>query len=866
MSNGPTPPSALPTVTGTKRRSTPTIDTNRIDRYFVLERLGQGGMGVVVSAYDPELDRRVAIKLLQSPRDARGRLRLLREAQAMAKLSHPNVVHVYDVGTSGDQIYLAMELVVGQTVRAWLEAERRSWREVVRTFVAAGRGLVAAHAEGIVHRDFKPENVLVGRDGRVRVADFGIASLDALADPPLSPTPGVSSYLHHPITMTGGVVGTPRYMAPEQHAGLPVGPAADQFSFCVALHEALFGERPFVGDSMAELAENVAQERYRIPADPRGAPKWLTEVVRRGLRADPALRYPTVEALLERLEDDPAVRRRRRFRNGAGALALCSTLGIAAWSWAENAAQSCSGGEDAMAELWNDDVRAHMRGVFERGDDAASVAAAAAVQQTVDGWTEGWVQAHRQLCAAHRDGSMSHELFDASMACLSRDRGALERLLEIVTNTPGLAPERVASASAKLPRVADCTDPAALAHEVRPPPDSENAARVDALRARLAAAEVTHDAGDVAAAIAELDAIAAEAEALSYDPLTAEVGLVLGRLAMERSDFDDAHRHLPLASSRAIASGMDLVAAESEARRVFLDSMASDQPTNGLERVPLAGALVERVGDPPWLRAMMANNVGAVYGLIGDRERAEAEFSIAVELADHSGTVDPIEHASYASNLARMTSDPVRRDELFVRAEALVTKAVGPGHSDWLDHVIARALHMTDPAAATQLLAPACRQLAGREHANATNVHVCWWRLAELHEDLDDGRAALAAARSAVAAFEIEESLSPLHAAMRIKAEAYVAVLEDRPERALDLLSRAEELLGPRRDLHWVALLLADVTLLRARALDRLGRVHEVAPALRDALATYEHQTQVLEDRAAHFRRARVRALLAKTD
>ncbi len=245
-----------------------------VGRYVILDRIGAGGMGVVYAAYDPELDRRVALKLLRTDRFAApGHLRLLREAKALARLTHPNVVAVHDAGTFGDQVFVAMELVEGETLRQWLEAGARSWREVLDRLLAAGRGLAAAHAAGLVHRDFKPENVLLGRDGRVRVVDFGLAK--ALADAAEEPAaPDSGGELASPLTEWGAVLGTPAYMAPEQIRGIAADARSDQFSFCVALYEALYGERPF-GKGPRETPSRGA--RLRGPPAPRsrdGCGRW----------------------------------------------------------------------------------------------------------------------------------------------------------------------------------------------------------------------------------------------------------------------------------------------------------------------------------------------------------------------------------------------------------------------------------------------------------------------------------------------------------------------------------------------------------------------------------------------------------------
>ncbi|MBA3462537.1 MAG: serine/threonine protein kinase, partial [Deltaproteobacteria bacterium] len=220
---------------------------DRVGRYLILSTLGTGGMGVVFSAYDPQLDRKVALKLLRSglqlaTKDAQKRLR--REAQAIAQLSHPNVVGVYDVGTDGGDLYIAMELVEGETLGQWLRSYPRTWREIIDVFLQAAKGLVAAHGVGLLHRDFKPDNVLVGGDGRVRVTDFGLARSLLVLDEESArgqTTPHLPAALSSSLTATGTVLGTPRYMPPEQLTGPDIDARADQFSFCVALYEALYG-------------------------------------------------------------------------------------------------------------------------------------------------------------------------------------------------------------------------------------------------------------------------------------------------------------------------------------------------------------------------------------------------------------------------------------------------------------------------------------------------------------------------------------------------------------------------------------------------------------------------------------------------
>ncbi|MEA2700290.1 MAG: eukaryotic-like serine/threonine-protein kinase, partial [Myxococcales bacterium] len=335
----------------------------RIGRYVVLERVGSGAMGVVYGAYDPELDRKIALKLLLKPRAGAHKpsasARLLREAKAMARLAHPNVVAVHDVGLVDDQVFLAMEFLAGGTLRRWLQAEQRSWRQILDVFIAAGRGLAAAHAAGLVHRDFKPENVLLDKDGRPRVVDFGLArdagtgaddddsasdsgggaaaqavtveampaDMAAAAAAAAASVGGRTGGHLETLTRTGALMGTPAYMAPEQFLGERADERSDQFSFCVALYEALYGERPFAGDDLISLSVSVTEGQVRTLPKDRGVPTWVRRALLRGLRPNPGDRYPSMAWLIGALEDDPAVKRRRRMiAAGVVGIVLASLL------------------------------------------------------------------------------------------------------------------------------------------------------------------------------------------------------------------------------------------------------------------------------------------------------------------------------------------------------------------------------------------------------------------------------------------------------------------------------------------------------------------------------------------------------------
>ena len=371
-----------------------------LGRYRLERPLGIGGMGVVHCAFDPDLERRVALKVLRkTDRGDEARMRLLREARALARLTHPNVVGVHEVGSAEGRDYVAMELIDGDNLDAWLKAHKRAPRDIVAAFMAAGRGLAAAHAAGLVHRDFKPHNVLRAHGGRIVVTDFGLARGVENAGAPQVP----SGEVPKEITVTGSLVGTPAYMAPEQWDNGPVGPAADQFSFCVALWEALTGERPFQGDDFESLKQQI--RRGAAALDTSKLPRRLRRPLRRGLDPDPAKRYPSMNALLAaltRAERRPGV----AFAIVGGAVVLAAVVALIASS--RSAEPSCERPVLDPATVWSRDQAA----AFARADQ---VPAAEAIEADLQKW-----QAVRARACSAAAGTREPEL-----ACLD---GVLARI------------------------------------------------------------------------------------------------------------------------------------------------------------------------------------------------------------------------------------------------------------------------------------------------------------------------------------------------------------------------------------------------------------------------------------------------------
>ncbi len=426
----------------------------RIGRFVVLERLGAGGMGVVYRAYDPKLDRRVALKVLHGWDEpgTRGSEKLLgeqarleKEARAAAQLSHPNVIGVFDVGVHDERVYLALEYVEGRTLGGWQRHVEPDWASVVRMYVQAGRGLVAAHEAGIVHRDFKPDNVLVGEDGRARVLDFGLARSSRAGGPRALESAEVRNALRTAelgeSCQSAAVAGTPAYMAPEQFLGVDVGPHSDQFGFCVALYEALFGDRPFEGDSALELALAVCDEAERPREPPRDTPvpRRITDALQKGLAHEPDQRWSSLAALLDELEDAldaPARRRRWAVLGLAGAILVGGSYGIASANQPTvvHVADPCAGIDDQLSSTWGEAQRAALKKAFAgAGLDYADTAADTAIAR-LDRFASSWTDMRREVCEAHHvDGTEDEVVNRVRVACLDRRQASMASTIEVLT-------------------------------------------------------------------------------------------------------------------------------------------------------------------------------------------------------------------------------------------------------------------------------------------------------------------------------------------------------------------------------------------------------------------------------------------------
>lgn len=547
----------------------------RVGRFLVLSVVGSGAMGTVFSAYDPQLDRRVAIKLIDA---ATGRARLLQEARALAKVTHPNVVTLHEVGEADEQLYLVMDFVDGQTVRRWLEA-RRPASEVLDVFRQAAAGLARAHREGIVHRDFKPENVLIDTDGRVRVADFGLA--------------------HGVAESGGGLTGTLAYMAPELLEGGAATPASDQFAFAVALVEALTGGRPFVGQSLDDLK----QAHRRPPRLSPAVPRRLRATLERALAPQPSGRLPSMEALGAALVAPRAV----RAVGLVGAALATLGLGLVAL---KTPRPSCDGAADAVTRSWNPSAQAELRAKLGEGDDGADTAERTG--RLFEAWVGRWREMAVEACESSRRGAQSDAVFTLRRRCLDHRLRDFEALREAILRDARRFGPRAGTAAGALPDVGGCADIDALTATAPLPPGvaedalAETTAQVADLRARLLL-------GDYEAGLAAAPGVVARARALGWAPLLAESLQLSGNLESRSGALAKAERTLELALAEADRSADDARRAHVLLDLAHLRGNAGGQLDAWQRTLSSAAAVIERLGGPRRLEwARLRNNEAAM--------------------------------------------------------------------------------------------------------------------------------------------------------------------------------------------------------------------------------------------------------------
>ena len=910
----------------------------KLGRFVLLDRLGHGAMGVVYSAYDPELDRRVALKLLRVGRtraSEHARERLLREAQALARLSHPNVVPVYEVGVIEGQVFVVMEFVQGQTLRQWMRSQDRSWRDIVAAFCQAGQGLAAADAVDLVHRDFKPDNVLVGDDGRIRVLDFGLArehsqiapgtdagrartspaptaitsaasapaaiaraqsgdhALSSPAPSGASPTSGetgdrpasvehrnrgrqrlsrstealeaeVSSKRDLPaLTATGEVLGTPAYMPPEQFRGAQVGPASDQFSFCVSLYEALFAQRPFVGNSRESLRKSIEAGEIRPPPKGRAVPRWLLPILWRGLSTEPNMRYPSMDGLLQALMRDTA--RRRRWLLLLGLMTTLLAVSIYNMTRPQPAEVSvCDGGKRELADTWTPERRSEIADAFRAIAHPYAAPAWSQLSQRLDTYADDWASMHESACRAHQRGAQSGALLDTRMACLARRKTALATAITVLGEIDAASLQHAVDVAHNLPPIGYCGNLEALAAQVRPPEDPAVAKRVARMRQRLARAVALENVGRYAEARALAAELDERAQALGYDPIAAEIALVAGRIALAMGDEKSAIDLLRRATALGLAAGVYETALEALARSIYADAIASHDADFDLQQVLrpmyIAEALIERVPEPTFVHALLLNNAGVVHLASGERQAARMTFERALAVKNRASGPPHIELLSVLSNLALETSAPNERAQLAARATEEATRALGPAHPHTLTLRYIEGTHTVHSIDSLQILDRACRDY-GRFHPDLREQRAnCLYHSGTLDAEL--GNLEAAAARLSEAATLFPQKDQPWRGTLaHAKSLLHQNILHDIPS----VLATGRQSLDQAPKQWWNRQWLADYHLTHGMTMVAMGRYGAAVAVLERATDEFAHVVERSGNIAARRGLARAQLELALT-
>lgn len=811
----------------------------RVGRYTVVEELGAGAMGVVFLARDAELDRELAIKLVRprpgardAPEAALIQQRMVREGRTLARIDHPNVVRVFDVGSWRGAMFVAMERAPGLTLRAWLAAAPRQPAAIVDVLAQCAAGLAAAHAAGVIHRDFKPDNVVVDAAQRARVTDFGLAQtlLDADATPERAAATSLDDSDDPRLTRTRGAVGTPAYMAPEQHRGLATDGRADQFALCVTLVEALTGARPFTGADASELLAAIGTRAAPV-ALPGSLPARVRRAIERGLSAEPAARFPSMSALAEAL----APRRRSRvawLAGGGAAVAVVASLagGLAARAPVDACAQAAA----SIDATWPA-REARVGWAFARSGLGFAPAAWRYARGAVADYTRRWAALRLEVCRAGEPGPRAAERRDASVRCLDRSALALDAVLDRWEHGAGEALAAAPQTATTLPPLDHCRAP-----ELDTAPAAAwDRARLSSLEARLAAAQADIEVGRAREATRSLAALDGELATTPLHALRAEVLLARARADALLGEAAQARVHLIAALAAAETGRAGQVKAAAWIDLAELAVSARVSLGEAQDALRLAGAVLDALGRPAQLVGALAAARGKVASRAGDHAGAVAALR-------ESLTGQPTMFSRWLrqlrlANALESTGDAEGALRELEALEREITATLGPSStwligvhnsiSDALDYLgrpreaiehAKRALALNDaafgvehPNRLTILSSLAARYSNDQDFARALPLHEAVLRLELRRHGADHHEVALARIRLA-------STLTEMHQWTRVLSEA---------ERALVVIVRD---LGPD------APRTADVHSLLAGALGQLGRPREAVEHARRANAINE--------------------------
>ncbi|MCY1056811.1 serine/threonine-protein kinase [Nannocystis sp. SCPEA4] len=663
----------------------------QLGRFTVLKLLGQGGMGVVYACYDDQLDRKVAVKVLHREvvrEQETARKRLLREAQAMARLSHPNIVAVHEVGQEGGMVYVAMEFVRGLSLDAWVH-EPRSWKEILSVYLQAGRGLAAAHKAGLVHRDFKPQNAMISDEGQVKVLDFGLARLsdDDLREEDLAGARGSSEdatpLLMRPLTRMGVILGTPAYMSPEQHVGERATAESDQFSFCVSLYQSLYGRLPFSSESFAAMRDDVVHGRVAPAPSGSPVPSRVFKALRRGMMAAPRDRFAAMTELLAALERDPGVVYRRVAALAATAV-VAGMAGMAATA-GDAATPQCPDAGPELAGVWDDGRAAEVRASVQKNAPGRAAELVAAIEPKLARYAATWVQLRNDACHAHAEGRQSAHMFDLRTSCLDQRRAALAATVDAFALADATNLDNMVQTVAGLPPLDTCTNAEALMATLPPPGEALMRARVQQHRETLARAEVHEHTAQPRLGLQLVESVLADAQAMTYEPLLAEAYLRKGSLQICDGAPTAALQSFDEALWTAIGVGHEVVAAVTSSRRGFLLAYQLKRPEQGRAELRLMSALNRKIEKDVDNYSEFLNNVGAIHAITGDWGEAREKWQEAVRLREQHGRHETPLGIGTLFNLGTHLVNTGRYEEavpIFHQVIDRSERVSGPNHPD----------------------------------------------------------------------------------------------------------------------------------------------------------------------------------------
>lgn len=796
----------------------------QISRYLITQWLGAGGAGTVYAAYDPKLERKIALKLVpvdlmqdSAPSGA------LREARALAQLSHANIVAVHDAGLTHHAIFVAMEFVEGPTLGSWLVERPRTQREILEVLVGAGRGLAAAHAAGLVHRDFKPDNVLIGKDGRARVADFGLAHF---ADQPLG-TPGPPR-----------VVGTPAYMSPEQWRGLTVDARSDQYSFCLALWEALGGARPDPGTPPTS-------------PPPKAVSRRVLTILTRGLAEAPAARFSSMAELLEALGHDPSLQAKRLV--AAFAVVAMLVTALVGYRQATTAPlRRCAEAQAKLVGIWDSGRKEAIARSFHEVQLPFAEDTWRGVERTLDAYAHAWVAMRVDACEATVRGEQSAELLDRRMACLDDRLVELSARTELFSRADASVVKRALQTAQSTGSLTQCGDAKALLSRVRPP--DETAARTVAdVKKQIAEIDVLLDGGKFSEGAARTASVLSAARATHYPPVLALALGAAGQAALGVNDWGRSQELFLEAIAAADAAGDDRTRLYFTGELLKVSRVDRQKALESVPRLRASGeAILARYGRQDEAASAFWRGLAFAYEGIGDLNQAlvaaDQSYSLDLQTAGPTTVSMQIQLLQLASYLVQTGAVEEGRRANSMAADGLLA-AFGPNHplvgvaNEQLAGILAMNGEFAPAEARFRTSLAVFEQVYGPESGKLVDT------LANLAEMLvEQGRAA-----DALPVLDRAMRLQQLHA-KGLPTNLHLLLVVGRAQLNLGHSLRALELLEQALAIPAVGqeLFAAEAQFRLAQTLTSLGRQPARAHALAvQARETYRRNAKLPVDQAA---------------